>query len=734
MALGTMPVAAIAETAQGAAVVSTKAGEQKTGYLSVSFVDQDGKTIADTKAFEGVTIGTKISDLKDEVAASVDQSKWELVDIVDYYGNSVLNSTFSYDGMSLTAKFKPADKSQIIVDLHDENGSGILDADGNPLQVTIDASELEGYQLSSQAILGQVKGKVDSSKFEFSKLLDAKKDDVTNDAYYGGVLHLTAVFKTIPSVEWTQLTVTYVDQYGDSVDGFENGAVVVVEKGYQFSSPYLKGLITNGVDATVYEFSKILDADGQDITNDAATKDAQDITVVFNRKQAQKFTVSYYASTGDDLLGTEEYEKGSYGWLGGVKAPEQDGYEFVGWKYTGDSDDHLIDDSKTQLLGNVSVQPVYKQKAQAYKVTYWDGMDVIGEAETYAGEYNWNYVTPAPKEGYVFLGWKYTGDTDDHLIDFATTPMGSADVNVEAVWKKADPKRETYKVTYWDGMDVIGEAETYAGEYNWNYVTPAPKAGYDFLGWKWTGDTDDHLIDFTKTPMPESDVNVEAVWKKTSVAPNPGNPSNPGNPTTPEKHKFDDVVPGEWYEDGVNFVYEKGLMLGYEGTNIFGVGQPLTRGQMATILFRYANPNDKSDYHASKNETGLADVADGQFYTPAANWAVKNGVINGYDNPDGTRTFGADDPITFEQYVQMVANLTADGADEDSDLTLLDKFTDGGKVSDWAKKAMAWAASNGLVEGIDNWDGTRTIDPSAAVARERAATVFMRAYDLKLMK
>lgn len=372
--------------------------------------------------------------------------------------------------------------------------------------------------------------------------------------------------------------------------------------------------------------------------------------------------MSYYASTGDDLLGTKEYEKGSYGWLGGVKAPERDGYEFVGWKYTGDSDDHLIDDSKTQLLGNVSVQPVYKQKAQAYKVTYWDG------------------------------------------------------------------------------MDVIGEAETYAGEYNWNYVTPAPKAGYDFLGWKWTGDTDDHLIDFTKTPMPESDVNIEAVWKKTSVAPNPGKPSNPGNPsnpgkpTTPEKHKFDDVVPGEWYEDGVNFVYEKGLMLGYEGTNIFGVGQPLTRGQMATILFRYANPNDKSDYHASKNETGLADVADGQFYTPAANWAVKNGVINGYDNPDGTRTFGADDPVTFEQYVQMVANLTADGADEDSDLTLLDKFTDGEKVSGWAKKAMAWAASNGLVEGIDNHDGTRTIDPSAAVARERAATVFMRAYDLKLMK
>lgn len=63
MAFGAMPVAAIAKTAQGTALVSTKASEQKTGYLAVSFVDQDGKTIAETEAFENVTIGTKISDL-----------------------------------------------------------------------------------------------------------------------------------------------------------------------------------------------------------------------------------------------------------------------------------------------------------------------------------------------------------------------------------------------------------------------------------------------------------------------------------------------------------------------------------------------------------------------------------------------------------------------------------------------------------------------------------------------
>lgn len=188
---------------------------------------------------------------------------------------------------------------------------------------------------------------------------------------------------------------------------------------------------------------------------------------------------------------------------------------------------------------------------------------------------------------------------------------------------------------------------------------------------------------------------------------------------------FTDVDASQYYADAVEYVYEQGLVYGYEGTTLFGVGDPMTRAQLAAILWRYAEPEAEDAYVAANavNQTGMSDVQSGMWYTGAANWAVANGVISGYEGDDGTRSFAPDDNVTFEQLITILANYTDKQGAAATDTSRLGAFTDGGEVSTWAAPSMAWSVNAGLVNGYDNGDGTRTLRPYEDVARERVAAI-----------
>ena len=192
----------------------------------------------------------------------------------------------------------------------------------------------------------------------------------------------------------------------------------------------------------------------------------------------------------------------------------------------------------------------------------------------------------------------------------------------------------------------------------------------------------------------------------------------------------------DWYYDGVKFVYEKDLIKGYSGTTLFGVGDTLTRAQLATILYRNANPGVSSDSRPS-NTTGMPDVKGGEWYTAGVNWAVENGVINGYADEQGNRfAFGPDDPVTFEQLITVLANCSAKSEDLPSaqeSSKVLSSFNDGQSVSAWAQANMAWAVESGLVSGYDEPDG-QYLRPGEEVARERVAVILMRAFQSGILK
>lgn len=180
----------------------------------------------------------------------------------------------------------------------------------------------------------------------------------------------------------------------------------------------------------------------------------------------------------------------------------------------------------------------------------------------------------------------------------------------------------------------------------------------------------------------------------------------------------------------------RGSSRGYTDTGNFGPLDALIRGQLATILWRNACPDEAAAYDPTEtvSETGLDGIADGKYYTAAANWAVEKGVITGFEHEGGTFDFAADDAAFFEQMVTILSRLCAAPDEVAAAGGDLSRFVDGDEASLWSRSPIAWAAEKGLVGGYKNEDGTRTLAPGESVGRGRAATVLMRAFDLGIME
>lgn len=149
---------------------------------------------------------------------------------------------------------------------------------------------------------------------------------------------------------------------------------------------------------------------------------------------------------------------------------------------------------------------------------------------------------------------------------------------------------ETWSITYvTDGGTINGE---YPTTYTKGTVTVLPtnvtKPGYTFLGWftAYTGGVQVKQIEATET----GDKTFYARWQKTVLPPppvTPGTPVTPARPAAPVGLPFADVSGSDWFYNDVRYVYEKGIMDG-TGADRFSPNAPLTRAMIVTILYRMA--------------------------------------------------------------------------------------------------------------------------------------------------
>lgn len=113
------------------------------------------------------------------------------------------------------------------------------------------------------------------------------------------------------------------------------------------------------------------------------------------------------------------------------------------------------------------------------------------------------------------------------------------------------------------------------------------------------------------------------------------------NPDHAFTGSFDDVHPDSWYADGIHWMVDNGIAGGY-GNGKFGADDKITREQLATFLYRYA---DVMGYGTSGGASlsGFTDAGSVSGYaTEAMQWAVGNGLIGGMGNgtlaPQGNAT------------------------------------------------------------------------------------------------
>ena len=130
-----------------------------------------------------------------------------------------------------------------------------------------------------------------------------------------------------------------------------------------------------------------------------------------------------------------------------------------------------------------------------------------------------------------------------------------------------------------------------------------------------------------------------------------------GSPAVSGAADFPDVTAGAYYADAASWAAANGIVTGYsDGT--FGPGDPITRQQLAAILWRYAGSPAAESGADYADESTIASYA-----VTAVDWARDTGVITGRDgnvfDPNGRAT-RAQAAVILHRYLELLGS----GAEE----------------------------------------------------------------------
>ncbi len=173
-----------------------------------------------------------------------------------------------------------------------------------------------------------------------------------------------------------------------------------------------------------------------------------------------------------------------------------------------------------------------------------------------------------------------------------------------------------------------------------------------------------------------------------------------------------DVQPGHWAYDAVEYCYEKGVCSGISST-LFGPDNSMIRGDFMLMLYNAAGKP------AVNTPCTFTDVAETDYYYTALAWGQSNGLASG----TGNGKFSPRDQITREQafsllyrYLPIISKNCPDG-----DPSVLDQFADHSKIAAYAQTAAATLVSQGLASG-----SAGNLDPQGTLTRAQMASLLYR--------
>lgn len=306
---------------------------------------------------------------------------------------------------------------------------------------------------------------------------------------------------------------------------------------------------------------------------------------------------------------------------------------------------------------------------------------------------------PTPtRGGYTFDGW-FTEQSGGTAVTAET--VYDKNTTLYAHWTAIPSGSSSYMIDVIESTHgTVTASPKWASSGRIVTLTVTPDEGYELAALTVTDKNGNDVAltnngDGTYTfKMPASKVTVKATFTKDLV-------------TLP----FIDVHPGDWFYDPVCYVYSQGLMTGTSATT-FEPNTSLSRAMLVAVLHRL-----EGSPQASGGD--FTDVADGDWYAQAVNWAASVGVVNGFD--DGT--FQPNTAITREQMAAILRNYAQYKGLEVTASGSLSTFTDAASVSDWAKESVEWAVGSGLIGGYED----STLRPQGTTTRAEVASVLQRA-------
>lgn len=130
-----------------------------------------------------------------------------------------------------------------------------------------------------------------------------------------------------------------------------------------------------------------------------------------------------------------------------------------------------------------------------------------------------------------------------------------------------------------------------------------------------------------------------------------------GSPAVDSALAYTDVPADAYYAAAIRWAADAQVVTGYDETH-FGPEMPVTREELATMLFRFARNQGMEAVNLSEHLTSFPDAAQvSDFAVPALNWAVGSGIVGGDDGllkPQGTAS-RAEAAQMLMRYMELAA-------------------------------------------------------------------------------
>lgn len=436
---------------------------------------------------------------------------------------------------------------------------------------------------------------------------------INDSSVLGSLVKIKGTITRVEEAEGKIQTIMVKDAAGNEARVFIDGYIT---KDTEVENAVVGNLV-EAVGLASYDNTFVL-SDGTPVYPRIRIRNRADVVCTAGETPVETWSITY-VTDGGTINGEypTTYTKGTVTVL--PTDVTKDGYTFLGWFNAAEGGDKVTQIEATET-GNKTFYAYWQKNetpVKTWSITY------VADGGVINGSYPTSYVegtvtvlpTNVTKPGYTFLGWFTAASGGVQVKQIEATETGEK--TFYAHWQKnvlppppITPGTPSAPVTPAKPAAPVGLpfADVSGSDWFYNDVRYVYEKGI----------MDGTGIDRFSPNAPLTRAMIVTILYRMA-----------GSPSVSGSSDFTDVAAGKWFAKAVAWAAANGIVNGY-GSGLFGPNDPVTREQLAAILYRYAVYGGMTAVTLEENLGSFADTAQLSAYAiQAMNWAVGQGLING---------------------------------------------------------------------------------------------------------